>query len=248
MELFQSMRGNYQTAARNVWFWYRRQHSLVKLLAWPWPLLAGSVLGVIGWFFAVLTLFDGLAVWLQNRRNGVLIRLENQANALRWRKSAYFTAPLAGVFWFPFAIVLSLSPKLSSSVDGEVSASMDMNVHHGFFFRLANAYGLLGKNLLTYSFRHGVVFFPIALLIAVVFAPLAVLAGLFFLVFILLDAIGFLNDLLRRGVVNSSRVLANWTNANLFAVLAAPLLLAILFPVYLLLLLIPKISTYDSGT
>jgi len=243
MELFQSMRGNYQTAAQNLWLWYRRQYSLLKWLIWPWPLLVGSVLGLIGGVFALLSVLDGLARWLRRRREAVVSRLENSANRLCWYKSAYFTAPLVGLFWFPLGILLGLFPKFSSEVD-----SGDADVNHGFFFRLAKAYLLLGKNLLTCSLRHGVLFFPIALLIAGFTAPVAVMAGLFFLVFILLDAIGFLVDLLRQGVVNSSRVLARGTDSNLFTALALPLLLILLFPVYLLLLLIPKISTYDSGS
>jgi len=68
-----------------------------------------------------------------------------------------------------------------------------------------------------------------------------------YLFVIILDLFSWLIEIIREFVINSSEFLAHNTSRNMFNVVIMPVLLVGLFPIYIFLLLIPKISTQNNS-
>ncbi|MCP4701019.1 MAG: hypothetical protein GY862_29825 [Gammaproteobacteria bacterium] len=238
------MSNNFRVAARGLWNWQRRQSLLLKLIAWIWVLPAGLVLTLISWVFKLGWIFDFFARLLRGGRNWALSILNRGARRLQWRKSAYLTVPVTGLVLWPLAILLGLFPKLGADLDAADDPADAFDMDHGFFFALTKSYLLIGWNYLRYSFSQGL-FMPVALFLSLFVVPSAWAIALFFAVFILLDWLGVIVEWIRRGVASSSHALAIRAGRNIFFVMVIPVLLVVLFPIYVLLLLIPKVSSYD---
>lgn len=248
MQLFETMSYNFKLSANGVWAWYRKQYFATKVLALIWAVIASIILTSISWIFKIGIIFDFLASWLQKGRNKVISRLDRWANDLKWKKFAYFTVPIKIVLLLPLALLLGILPKFSTEVDVVGADNDKVDINHGFFFKVAVAYLVIAKSLIFSSFKHGILFIPIGLLISFYIVPMAILIALFFFIFILLDLLGWIIEVIRNLVLSSSYNLAKNTGNNTFTVILLPSLLIILFPIYILLILIPKISSYDSNS
>ena len=247
MELFESIASNYTLAAAGVRRWYGRLPTLAKILAWPWPLLAIPVLTLLSLLFRLGVVFDIMARWLERHRSKIINALERWEIDLSLSNVAYFSVPIKGILLLPLVILLGVFPKFSTTSEFD-SDETGLDIEHGFFWQVSKGYLRIGRALMRNVGRHGVLFMPLALIIALFAAPSAVVVGLFFMLFIFLDWLGWLIDRIRGWVVNSSAGLARRSGDNLLSSIVMPLALTLLFPVYLLLLLIPKVATYDSSS
>ena len=247
MDLFESISANYSLAGRGVKRWYGRLPLLAKLIAWPWPLLAIPVLSVLSLLFKLGIVFDAMARWLERRRTRMIGALRRWETDLAYSAGAYFTVPILGTLLLPLVILLGVFPKFSTTSDFD-TGDTQLDIDHGFFWQVGTGYLRIARSLLTNVARHGVLFLPIALLIALFTAPAAAVVGALMLVLIVLDWLGWLIDRIRGWVVTSSGQLARRAGDGLFGSVAMPLLLTLLFPVYILLLLIPKVASYDSSS
>jgi hypothetical protein len=158
---------------------------------------------------------------------------------------AYLYTPVGAFFLFFSSLIVGLAPKFSSNY---VSIDIDIDVQErGFFIRLSKAYFNLSKSFLVGSIEHGLIFFPIALIVSIVCVPVALLFSLILIALSIFDVLGWLVEKIRMTVANNSMSLAKNVGNNTFTAIIFPALLILLFPIYIALLLIPKFSTYDTG-
>jgi len=245
MELFKTISGNYSLSSSEMWYWLRYKNILIKAIMIFWILPISIILKIISFIFSLGIFLDSFSSWLWNKRDNALYSLESSTYGLSYKKTSYILTPIEATLLFPYYILLGIIPKFSSVVSGNTDNNLDLG--HGYFFKLGNLYLNLAKELLFNSFKHGILFFPIAIIITILIAPLSTIVGIFFYLFIVLDLFGWFIVIIREFIVTSSGKLARTSSNNFFTIIINPPLLIILSPMYLLLIFIPKFSTYDNS-
>lgn len=247
-ELFGAIRDNYYSASDHIWSWNRHQNTLVKIIFFPWLIVASGTMKVLGVVFGLGVILDKISVWLQSKRDNVIASIENTTYALCTAKSAYFVTPIKAAILAPIALFLGVVPKWSSTLTVAVHPDFDVShgIEHGYFTKTGKAYADLSKRLFQCSIKHGVAFSVLSIPLAMLTAPVALLISLVFFLLIVLDYIGWLVGIIRKFVVSSSNSFATASSKNAGNVVLMPLLLTVFVPVYVALLLIPKIATYDE--
>ncbi len=248
-ELFGAIRDNYNNASVNLWYWYRRQNSFVKLLTFIWIAPASLVMKIIGFIFGLGVFFDKISLWLQSKRDNIVYAIDNSSENLRYERSAYILTPLKTLILAPIALFLGVVPKWSSTLVSAIHPDLDVGhgIEHGYFTKLGKSYLYLTKQLFGNIVKHGKLFFLPALIIALIITPITLSIAIIFFILIILDFIGWFVGLIRKFVVSSSSIMASNSGANIGSVIAMPILLAIFVPIYITLLLVPKIATYDEA-
>lgn len=244
MELFEKISDNYSQASHRVWSWHRYSNILMKIIYLPWVIFASIVLNIIAFIFGLGILLDRLSLWLQSKRYKLLDQLDDSIHDIYWKKSGYISSPISATLLIPFALLFGIFPKWSSTVS---EAAISTDTQHGFFVDVSQKYFSLVVSMLKNIFKHGIFVSLISIPSAIIFAPFFAGVALFFSLLIILDLFSWLIEIIREFVINSSEFLAHNTSRNMFNVVVMPLLLVGLFPIYIFLLLIPKISTQNNS-
>jgi hypothetical protein len=248
-ELFGAIRDNYNNASANLWYWHGRQNSFVKALSFFWVVFASLVMKIIGFTFGLGVFLDKISLWLQSKRDNVIYAIDGSVENLRYEKSAYIFTPITTLILAPIALLLGIVPKWSSTLVSAIHPDLDIGtgIEHGYFTKLGKSYLNLTKELFLNITNHGKLFFLPALSIAFLLIPLTSIIAIFFFILIILDFIGWFVGLIRKFVVSSSYAMARNTGNNIGGVITMPIFLTIFVPIYVALLLIPKIATYDEA-
>ncbi len=246
-ELFGAIRDNYYDGSSRLWSWLNRKNIFLKILFSPWVLVSSCFLLLIGFVFSLGVILDKFSVFLLNKRHGTIDIIHNSANNLRYSKMSYLTTPLKAILLSPIAFILGIIPKWSSTILSapfdDISTSYEKD--YGFFQNLGNSYIFLSKKMFVNISQHGYFFAIFALIITLITVPLTIAIALFFYIFIILDYVGWIVAKLRLFVVHSSYKFSDNIGTNNFNSFVMPILLVIFVPIYIFLLLIPKVATYD---
>ncbi len=251
-ELFKAIRDNYYLAATNIWGWYKERW-LLRLITLPFILIGILLMFIIGTVFSLGIFLDQVSTFLEKRRKLFISFIEDKATNIRYSKISFLFSPLIIVLSFPICLILGLFPKWSVTLivvldDYDIDDISQTSTEHGFFARCSKAYLNFLGILWSYTVKHGFLFFFPALGIAIIFSPFIIAISIVCVVLILLDFLGFLFGLIRKFVVNSSGKMARAADKGFPQVFIMPILLTLFVPLYLFLLLIPKIaSEYDSS-
>jgi len=248
-ELFGTIRDNYFMASSEIWRWNSYQNFFVRFIVFPWLIVVSIIMKTIGFLFGLGVILDLVSVWLQKTRNSVVHVIESSAYNLRYEAFSYFTSPVKSLILAPIVLFLGIIPKWSSTIAVAIHPDLDVSygIEHGYFIKAGKAYLKLSKMLFICINKHGILVGIFALIIATIFSPITLLIAFFFFSLIILDWIGWLVGLLRKFVVSSSMTMANLSGKNIGTVVLMPILLTLFVPVYIALLLIPKIATYDEN-
>lgn len=248
VELFGEISNNYVNAAKELWSWHKYKNIVVKILMLPWVVIASATMKVIALIFMAGIIFDKLSLWLERQRKSVIAVLENKNRKLAINKSAYILSPILAGLLAPIALLLGIFPKWSSTLMVvSTDDSFSSGTEHGFFFQLSKQYFLLVTNMLANSFKHGAIFWIVAIPLTLIVTPIALIISLMFLVLTVLDILSWLVELIRQFIVSSSAALSRRSGSSIGGVIFYPTILVLLVPVYLVLLLIPKISSQTEA-
>jgi len=230
------MTNSFKHARQNLWKWCQKRYFLIKPITCLWALLVSVILMPISGFFKLGLIFDKIGLWLDIKRQKIINCLKSSADSLSRLKRAYFFTPIKMIFCFPFAILLAILPQISGNVMIEnEAAGEDLS----FLRDTRQSYFNIAKNLLQNIAKHGILFIPIAFVIAIPAALIAILFGLIFLILRILDPIGYLIGKLKDFTASSSKKLANNTGNHVFNAFFNPILLVLFaFPIATLLVLI----------
>jgi hypothetical protein len=144
---------------------------------------------------------------------------------------------------------VGIVPKWSSTLAVSIHPDFDASygIEHGYFTNCGKAYFEIVRNMFKSLGKHGFIFFFFAFTMTVIATPILLLISIVFFALIILDFIGWIVGMIRKFVVTSSESMAGRSGAHAVNVVAMPILLTLFVPVYVLLLLIPKIATYDEA-
>lgn len=247
-ELFGAIRDNYNHSSDNLWKWYRRQNFFTKIIVFIWILLSSITMKVIGFIFGLGVILDKMSVWLQSKRKYFINLIDSSSSSLWYNKFSYISAPIVAFMIAPIALVFGLIPKWSSTIAVAVHPDFDVStgIDHGYFAKLGKSYLKLAKELFKNINKHGYFFMLPALIVSLLTAPFISIISLVFFILILLDFIGWIVGLIRKFVVSSSSSLAKTAGNSFGRAVAIPIIMTLFVPLYITLLLIPKIATYDD--
>ena len=205
---------------------------------------------LLGFIFSLGIILDKISLWLQSKRNGVLNVIDNTTDNLSYKKSSYIISPIVAVIMFPIALLFGLIPKWSTTLMVGISPDLDIGhgTEHGYFTELGKKYLVLAKEYFVNIKEHGFFFGIFALAISIVVIPVLLLMSIAFFILIILDLLGWFVSLIRKFVVGSSQAMANKSGDNAAFAVIMPVLLTLFVPLYLVLLLIPKIATHEMNT
>lgn len=247
-ELFGAIRDNYNYASDNLWRWHRRQGIFTRIITFIWIGVSSTIIKIIGFIFGLGVILDYISVWLQNQRNNFINLIDKSAQTLCYRKISYMSAPILAFVLAPIALIFGLIPKWSSTIVAAAHPDLDFSLgtEHGYFVKLGKSYLNLAKALFININKHGYFFILPALLIFIFSTPIVILISLVFFLLVVLDIIGWVVGLIRKFVILSSAFFAKKTDSNIVSIISMPILMILFVPIYIVLLLIPKIATYDE--
>ncbi len=248
-ELFAAIRDNYDQASTELWWWFRQKNILLKMIFIFWVLAASITMRIFGFLFSLGIILDKISLWLQSKREWFVNKIEDSKYQIGGGKFPYLFQPIFALILSPIALIFGLIPKWSATL--AISAHPDLDNSHGteygYFTELGRKYSSLSRAMLSKIFAHGVIFSPIAFAFSLFAVPLLLLVAAIFFALLILDMFGWVVNLIRKFVVSSSENFARSSGKNVFNVILMPTLLTIFVPLYIFLLLIPKIATYEMG-
>ena len=244
--LFANVSSGYRIGARSLWVWLGDTHWLFKPFGIIWVLPTSAILWGIGLALYVLVVFDVLAAWVDGIRNWLLGVLERTAEAMVERRWSYFVAPLTIIPTLPLIVAAGLLPKLGIATlipHGHDHDGPDIHPDGGYFRSAARLFRHLAQASWRGLWGHGLLFVPFALPIAAITLPLTLGGAVLFTALTALDLISFLVNWLRRGVTTIIDSLAWGARNSMVSAVINPALMILLLPVFVAVLLIPKLST-----
>lgn len=246
-ELFGAIRDNYFNASKQMWKWRKYKNFFIRSITLPWILVASIIMKIIGLLFGLGVVLDIISIWLMKRRNSTISMIDSSANNLRYSATAYFSTPIKCAILAPIVLLLGIIPKWSTTLVVAIHPDIDVSfgTEHGYFKLAGKSYANLAKMFFVGINKHGIFFTIIAFPIAIIVAPISFIIACFFFALIILDWFGWLVSMLRKFVVSSSEKMANASGKNILYVVLMPIFLILFVPIYIALLLIPKIATYD---
>lgn len=244
-ELFGAIRDNYYQASSELWLWLKKANFLLKFIFFIWVLIASTALKLVGFIFSLGVLLDKVSVWIQSKRRNLLNILDDCSEKLNYEKSGYITSPLLALLFFPIAIFIGLIPKWSSTFVVAIHPDLDVSeaVEHGYFFQLGKKYIKLISKLFKNIATHGYFFGLFSFLISLISCPFILLMSFICFILIILDWLSLLVGFIRKFVINSSQGMARRVGDNVVFTILMPVLLIVFVPLYVFLLLIPKMVT-----
>lgn len=247
-ELFGAIRDNYYLAGKSLWSWLKNRHIILQIIFFLWVLIASLAMYGIGFIFSLGVVLDKFSVFILEKRDLSIDFISKSTDKLYYSKTAYFLTPILAILISPICFILGIIPKWSSTILSTADAEFETSYEKefGFFKRLGNSYLNLVAHLFKNLNSHGYLFAILALITTLLSSPILILIGLFFYIFIILDYVGWIVSIMRQFVVDSSYKFARNIGTSSVNSFLMPVLLVIFVPVYIVLLLVPKIASYDA--
>ena len=242
---FSSIGDSYAKAIGSLFY-----HAMHATFIFKIPFLILSVIYSIFLIFISIVFYLLIVIdWLSNIINSVRIVLlnimENNSCSIDNNLLSFVIRPVVMVLLSPIFFASLFIPKLSGNSISDVLLNESKGVANGMgvFGKIRGVlWGSIGR-LFRYVSSSSVLFFPITLPIAIIYSVVLFALGLFFMLLVPLDWLSSLVDSVRVGIVryvdNSQNSIRYSTPSFLFK----PIFLSVLAPVFLALLLIPKLTS-----
>jgi len=243
--IFSNIGTSYIKAGKNTFYFTKRAPFLLKPFALVFALFYSVILLIIGLFFYSLIILDWLGNLTDTLRKGLLNAMDRQ----RWKITngilSFIFSPIIIVLLSPLLLLSVFIPKLSSNpaADFVVNEISDIFSGAGAFKRINKIIWGAAKRLFRYVGNANLILMPILAIIAILYSIVLIAVGSIFAILIPLDWISYLIESIRQGIVSFTNNQQQKIRYSGSSFLIAPVLLAILAPIFLLLLIIPKFTT-----
>lgn len=241
--LFAAMASGYSLGARSLWSFLRGLPLILRPVVALWVIPASLVLKLTGLLFSVGIVFDVLAAMVDRIRGGILGWLRGTIAGMQSSRLVYVFAPVPVVVLTPLVLLAGLLPKIGMQDVVFDHDDTEVEPDGRYYGRVRRVYGELVTTALAGLAGHGWWFLPLALAPGLLIAVWGL--GCTVLAFALqaLDLISWLVDWLRNVATGTLHSLGRGAGSGFVGAVAAPVVMVVLAPIYLLILLIPKLST-----
>ena len=117
----------------------------------------------------------------------------------------------------------------------------------GIFSNLGRSYFRASNNAFYYVGQSHLLTKPFALVLALVYSLFLIPTGVVFYALIILDWLGNITDAIRKFILNAMDNHSWRVDDNFFSFIFRPLVLAVLSPLFLISVFIPKVSSHAMG-
>lgn len=237
----------FQAASNNWYYWWRWVHWLFKLPLLPVVIVYSVILWLIGLVFSAGIVFDWLGQLTDSIRQYILNAMREHSYRIDEGLGDFLFRPIWLVLLAPFLLISLLCPKLSSETgNGFGSGADDFFDGDGAFKTTSGLFFQAIKRLFSYAVHtHWLLKLP-ALGVAIFYTVYLVQFGVVFALLIPLDWLSRCVEALRQRIARTAHQLQYRIYQDFFKFLFISPLLIALAPVFMFLLIIPKITSHLS--
>lgn len=242
--IFQTVSQAYRSGATELWRWQRSGWWWLKLPMLIWVCPSSLALYAIGLVTMSGWIFDKLAQLVDAIRNKTVSVVEKLSYTTRQGYINYAASPFILIPITPLVFAAGFIPKIGLSHIVHHEVHFD-HPDSRYFGRVSRTYFNFASDSWTGLWRNQIVLFPIKLLAAIILIPWSIAFGIFFTTLRTLDFISMVISYFRNGIVSSIGRLGNSASNDIINVIFCPILLLVMYPLFIAALLVPKISTSD---
>jgi hypothetical protein len=237
--VFSSIGKSYIQAAKNVFVYLGKAHFTIKPIILIPTFLYGILLFPIGIIFYLFIVLDWFGKITDKIRYFFINAIEKNSYKIDNSFFSFLLRPIVMVILIPLFLLTLCIPKLSSSVDVDMTGIADAA---GTFKQIQQISWRSAKNLFSYVSNAPLLMMPILAIVAIIYSLVLISIGLIFSLLIPLDWISRLIEIMREGIASFSHHQQQQIRDSFGSFLFSPLLLIMLAPVFFILLIIPKFS------
>ncbi len=243
--IFSYIGTSYVKAAKNTFYFTKHAPFLLKPFALAFALFYSVILLIISLFFYALIILDWLGNLTDTLRKGLLNAIDRQSRKINNGILSFILSPIIIVLLSPLFLLSVFIPKVSSNPieNFAVNEISDIFSGAGAFKRINKIIWGAAKRLFRYVGNANLILMPILSVIAILYSIVLIAVGSIFAILIPLDWISYLIESIRQGIVSFTNNQQQKIRYSGSSFLIAPVLLAVLAPLFLLLLIIPKFTT-----
>ncbi|OQW90644.1 MAG: hypothetical protein BWK78_06505 [Thiotrichaceae bacterium IS1] len=239
--VFSSLSKSYRSAAGNGFRYVRQTHWIFWPIVGIVAIVYAIVLLPISVGFASLIIFDWIGYVTNKIRRTLLELMEKQSNSINDSFWSFLFRPILLVLISPLFFLSVFIPKLSSNIEGTI---IRVTLSGGTFKDIKE---LIWKNaidnLFSYVQETWLLLKPIAAIIAFAYSIVLIAVGAIFATLTPLDWVAWLIETVRQRIANFANRLQENIRYHAGAFLFNPVWLALLSPIFLIVILIPKFTT-----
>jgi len=244
---FQIISESYQRGANNLFNYCQEAPWILKPFLYIYALMGCVVLYVSSFAFYILIIFDHLASAVNCVRRGLLNAIEERSRNVEDSFIEFIFNPIIIALLTPIFILSALLPKISSELDideatGEILEKLDIT-SNGTFRKIMDYSKDTISNSLDYIKESSIIWWPFLILPWLFNSLLMLIIIVISTPLLLLDLFSYIIDSIRGFCIKISRNLGESTEESFGWFLFSPIILALLAPVFILVLIIPKFST-----
>lgn len=243
--IFLSLSKSYFIAAGNTFSYSWNVTLLLKPVALVVAILYVAVLTSLGIVFRVLIIFDWIGSLTDAIRKFLLELIDKQSRSIDNSLLSFLFRPIFLVILSPFFLLSVFIPKLSSNVLANMAANelSDFVSGAGAFKRINTAIWEAARRLFTYISQAPLLLQPITAIMAIIYSAVLLTVGTIFFILVPLDWISGLIENMRQWTVQVAHGQQRKIRYSVGTFLFSPLLLIALSPIFLVVILIPKLTT-----
>lgn len=237
--VFSSIGKSYIQAAKNVFVYLGTAHFTLKPVILMPTLFYAFLLFPIGIVFYLFIVLDWVGKITDTIRHFFIDAIDSNSYKIDRSFFSFLFRPIIMVILIPIFLITLCIPKLSSSVDVDMSGIADAA---GTFKKIQQISWRSVRNLFNYVSHAPLLMMPILAIVAIFYSLVLIAIGFIFALLIPLDWISRLIEMMREGIASFSHSQQQKIRYSFGAFLFSPLLLIVLAPVFFILLIIPKFS------
>jgi len=243
--IFTHIAHSYFKAAGNNWLYLGQAAWALKPLVLPLAVVYSVILTAIGLFFYLGIVLDWLGKLTDACRHLIIGMMKTHSDYIDSGLFSFLFRPILLVVLSPLLIVFLVIPKLSSDsmdsfITNESSGALDGS---GAFKMVNSIFCHAVRRLYNYVADTYLLLKPIAAVVAIVYSLVLLALGFGFALLIPLDWLSHLVEVIRQSTARTAYRLQQGVNSHFLGFLLVSPLLILLAPLFLLLLIIPKITS-----
>jgi hypothetical protein len=242
--IFSTVGQSYFKAAGSNWYYWKYASWLSKPILLPITAVYSLILGLIGVIFYAGIIFDWLGKLTDFIRQHILNAMKNHSYRIDDSLSAFLFRPIWLVLLSPLLLASLLFPKLSSDTPDNFGGDADDFFEGDGAFKTVNAVFLQGtRRLFDYVAYTHLLLKPFTVMVAIVYSLILMAVGFGFALLIPLDWLSRVVEHIRQWIARTVYQLQNRIYQSFFQFLFVPPLMIALAPVFMVLLIIPKMTS-----
>jgi hypothetical protein len=242
--VFAKVGQSYFNALDSISHYWERAHGVLKPVLFPIACVYSFMLLIISIIFYAGIVFDWLGKLTDWIRQYILDAMKNQSYCIDNSLGSFLFRPIFLLLLSPLLLASLLFPKLSSdtldSFSGDVGDFFDGD---GAFKTVKTVFLQGAGRLFDYVASTHLLLKPVTAVVAIVYSLILMAVGFGFALLIPLDWLSRLVEITRQWIASTAYQLQQRIYQSFMQFMLVPPLMIVLAPLFMLLLIIPKLTS-----